>query len=53
MTKKVIDSGKRSKTLNAVKLVKNMNKNSQSFLEINLVQKEVFLSDKLQDHAYE
>ena len=38
--KKVIDWGKRKKTLNEVKLVKNINKNPQSFLEISLMQKE-------------
>ena len=32
-TKKVIDRGKRSKTLNEVKLVENISKNPQSFLE--------------------
>ena len=52
-TKKVIDGGKRSKTLSEVKPVKNINKNLQSFLEISPVQKEVLLSHKLQDHAYE
>ena len=51
--KKVIDRGKRSKTLSEVKPVKNINKNLQSFLEISPVQKEVPLSHKLQDHAYE
>ena len=51
--KKVIDRGKRSKTLSEVKLVENINKNLQSFLEISLVQKEVLLSHKLQDHANE
>ena len=50
---KVIDKGKRSKTLSEVKLVKNISKNLQSFLEISPVQKEVLLSHKLQDHAYE
>ena len=44
---KMIDKGKRSKTLSEVKPVKNINKNRQSFLEISLVQKEVFLSNKL------
>ena len=39
--KKVINRGKRSKTLSEVKPVKNINNNLQSFLEINLVQKEV------------
>ena len=52
-TKKVIDRGERSKTLSEVKPVENINKNLQSFLEISLVQKEVLLSHKLPDHAYE
>ena len=52
-TKKVIDRGKRSKTLSEVKLVKNISKNPQSFLEISSVQKEVPLSHKLQDRAYD
>ena len=51
--KKVIDSGERSKTLSEVKPVENISKNLQSFLEISPVQKEVLLSHKLQDHAYE
>ena len=51
--KMVIDRGKRSKTLSEVKPVKNINKNLQSFLEINPMQKEVLLSHKLRDHAYE
>ena len=49
----MIDSGKRSKTLSEVKLVKNISKNLQSFLEISPMQKEVLLSHKLRDHAYE
>ena len=49
---KVINRGKRSKTLSEVKPVKNTSKNPQSFLEISLVQKEVLLSHKLRDHAY-
>ena len=49
----VIDRGKRSKTLSEVKPVENINKNLESFLEISNVQKEVLLSHKLQDHAYE
>ena len=49
--KKVINRGKRSKTLSEVKLVKNIGKNLQSFLEISPMQKEVLLSHKLQDHA--
>ena len=52
-TKKVIDRGERSKTLSEVKPVENINKNLQSFLEISPVQKEVLLSHKLRDHAYE
>ena len=51
--KKVIDRGKRSKTLSEVKPVKNISKNLQSFLEISLVQKEVLYSHNLQDHAFE
>ena len=43
-TKKVIDRGKRSKTLSEVKPDENISKNLQSFLEIISVQKEV-LSD--------
>ena len=42
--KKVIDRGKRSKTLREVKQVKNISKNLQSFLEISRVQKEDLLS---------
>ena len=52
-TKKVIDRGKRSKTLSEVKPVENINKNLQSFLEISPVQEEVLLSHKLRDYAYE
>ena len=52
-TKKVIDRGKRSKTLSEVKLVENISKNLQSFLERSPVQKEIFLSNNLQDHGYE
>ena len=51
--KKVIDRGKRSKTLSEVKPVENINKNLQNFLEISPVEKEVLLSHKLRDHAYE
>ena len=51
--KKVIDKRKRSKALNEVKSVENISRNPQSFLELSLVQKEVLLSQKLQDHAYE
>ena len=54
MTKKVIDRGKRTKTLTEVMPVQNISKNLQSFLEITPVQKEVLLSQKLEDHdAYE
>ena len=51
--KKVIDRGKRSKTLSEVKPVENIIKNLQSFLEISPMQKEVLPSHNLQDHAYE
>ena len=47
------DRGKRIKILSEVKPVENISKNLQSFLEISPVQKEVLLSHKLQDHAYE
>ena len=50
---KVIDRGKRSKTLSEVKLVKNIKRNPQSFLEITPFKKEVLLLYKLQNHAYE
>ena len=40
MTKKVINRGKRSKTLSQVKLVENISKNPQSFLETSPVLKE-------------
>ena len=45
--KKVIDGGKRSKTLSEAKLVENISKNLQSFLEINPMQKEVLPVHKL------
>ena len=51
--KKVIDRGKRSKTLIEKKPVENISKNLQSFLVISPVQKEVHPSHKLWDHAYE
>ena len=51
--KKVINSGKRSKTLSKVKPVENVSKNLQSILEISPVQKEDLPSHKLLDHAYE
>ena len=46
-SKKVIDRGKRSKTLREIKPVENVSKNLQSFLEVSPVQKEVLLSHKL------
>ena len=52
-TKKVVDRGKRTKTLSEVKPVENIIKNPQSFLQISPVQKEVLPSHKLQDQAYE
>ena len=52
-TKKVIDRGRRNKTLSEVKLFESTSKNPETFLEISLVQEEVLLSHKLQDHAYE
>ena len=52
-TKKAIDRGKRSKTLIEVKPFQNISKNLQSFLEICLVEKILFPSHKLRDHAYE
>ena len=51
--KEVIDRGKRNKTLSKVKSVENISKNPQSFLDISPVQKEILLSLKLQDYAYE
>ena len=50
---KVIDRGKRSKTLSEGKLVENISKNPQIFLGISPIQKEVPLLYKLQDLAYE
>ena len=49
----MINRGKRSKTLSEVKTVENISKNMQNFLGISSMQKEVLLSHKLQDHAYE
>ena len=45
--KKVINGGKRSKTLSEVMPLENISKNLQSFLEISPVQKEVLPSLKL------
>ena len=39
--KKVIDRGKRNKSLKEVKPLKNISKNPQSFIEIRLMEKEV------------
>ena len=51
--KKVIDRGKRSKTLSEVKQVENIHQNLQSFLEISHMQKEALPSHKLKGHASE
>ena len=51
-TKKVINWGKTSKTLSEVKLVENITKNPQSFLDIISMQTKVLPSHKLQDHGY-
>ena len=51
--KKMINRGKRSKTLSEVKPVENISKNLQSFLERSPMEKEVLLLHKLPDHAYE
>ena len=40
---KMIDRGKKSKTLSEVKPVEHISKNLESFLEIRPMQKEVFL----------
>ena len=50
--KKVIDRGRRSKTLSEVKLLEDISKIQQRFFEISSLQKEVLLSHKLQEHAY-
>ena len=47
------DRYRKEKTWSELKLVENIHKNLQSFLEISPTQKEVLLSHKLQDHAYE
>ena len=49
----MIGRGQRSKTMSEEKPVENISKNLQSFLETSPVQKEVLLSHKLRDHAYE
>ena len=52
-TKKVIDRGRRSKTLSEVNSVENISKNLQSFPEITPMQEEVLPLHELGDHAYE
>ena len=52
MDVEVIDGEKRSKVLNEVNPIENINTNPQSFLNISLVQKEVFLSHTLEEHTY-
>ena len=47
----MIDRGKRSKSLNEVKPVENINKNPQNFLKISPVQMYVPPLHKLQDHT--
>ena len=44
--KKVIDTGKKSKTLSGVKPVENISKNLLIFLEISPMEKVVLLSHK-------
>ena len=51
--KRVTDREKSSRRLSEAKPFENINKNLQSFLEIRPAQKEVVLSHKLLDHAYE
>ena len=51
--KKVINREQRSKTMSEVTPVENISKNLKSFLEISPIQKKVFPSHTLQDHAYE
>ena len=53
MSKKVFNRGKKSKILGEVKPVENISNNLQSFLQVSPAQKELLLSHKLQDHAYE
>ena len=51
---KVINRGKRIKTLSEVKPVENISsKNLQSFIKISSMQNKVLPSHKLQDHACE
>ena len=44
---------RKSKKLSEVKIFEDISKNPQSFLETSLVKKEVLLSRKLKDYAYE
>lgn len=48
----MIDSAKRSETLNEVQLVKNIKK-SQGYLRDNLCAKGIIVSHKMQDHVHE
>ena len=50
---KVINRGKRLKTLDEVQPVKNINKNLKSFPGISPLQKKVCSLHYLQNHAYE
>ena len=47
--KKIIDRGKRRKTLSEIKPVENIIENPHNILEINPVHKEVLSSHELQD----
>ena len=49
----MIVTGKRSKTMSEVKIIENISKNPENFLEISPMKKEALLSHKLQDHVYE
>ena len=51
--KRLIDRGKRSKTLSKIEPFENISKNLKNFLEIRLMQKEALPPNELQDHAYE
>ena len=50
---KVIDRGKKSKTLTEVKPAENINKNPENFLTIVPCKRKVPPSHKFQDHVYE
>ena len=51
--KTVINRSKRSKTMSERRPVENISESLQSVLEISPAQKEVLLSHKLRDYAYE